>query len=456
MLSLLVKNEKERRAYGYIIRLTLPIVIQNIFNSAVSSADVIMLNAVGQDAISAVSLASQYSNILLTIFVGLGSGVSMLSSQYWGKKDVLTIERVQNIAFRFTLSASLIFALPSLFFPQVMMGFYTSDSHLIALGSSYLRILGVSHLFWGISETYFYTLRSIEKVKICTAVNIFTFLLNISLNALLIFGFLGLPKMGVAGVALATAISRFIQFILCIIISHKEKYISLNLRKLGEKHPLLMHDFIHLSLPALGNCLIWGVAFSIYTAIMGHISSDLVAANSIVTVVRNFGAVFCYAVAGSAGIYIGKDLGAGKLKEAEEDSRRALILVMITGILGGFIIFLITPLVLQLTDLSSQASLYLKSMLYINCIYIMGGALNGTLINGIFRAGGDSRFGLICDIIDMWVYAVPLGLFAAFVWKLPPLLVYLLLCTDEFVKLPWVWKHYQSKKWLKNITRDFS
>ena len=187
-------------------------------------------------------------------------------------------------------------------------------------------------------------------------------------------------------------------------------------------------------------------AVSIYTAIMGHISSDLVAANSIVTVVRNFGAVFCYAVAGSTGIYIGKDLGAGKLKEAEEDSRRALILVMITGILGGFIIFLITPLVLQLTDLSSQASLYLKSMLYINCIYIMGGALNGTLINGIFRAGGDSRFGLICDIIDMWVYAVPLGLFAAFVWKLPPLLVYLLLCTDEFVKLPWVWKHYQSKR----------
>ena len=188
---------------------------------------------------------------------------------------------------------------------------------------------------------------------------------------------------------------------------------------------------------------------------MGHLSSDVVAANSVVTVVRNFGAVFCYAVASSSGIYIGKDLGAGKIKDAEVDSKRALILVMITGIIGGIIIFLVSPLVLRFTDLSPQATKYLKIMLSINCIYVMGGAINGTMINGIFRAGGDSRFGLICDIIDMWVYAVPLGLVAAFILQLPPMVVYALLCTDEFVKIPWVWKHYKSKKWLKNITRDF-
>ena len=216
-----------------------------------------------------------------------------------------------------------------------------------------------------------------------------------------------------------------------------------------------MQDFIRLSLPALINSLVWSVAFSMYTAIMGHLSSDVVAANSVVSVVRNFGAVFCYAVAGSSGIYIGKAIGAGKMDQAKADSKRAMVLMVATGLLGGFIIFLITPLVLQVASLSETAMYYLRIMLYINVVYVMGTAVNGTMITGIVRAGGDSKFGMICDFIDMWIYAVPLGFISAFVLKLPPMVVYVLLCTDEFVKWPWVFKHYRSGKWMKNITRNF-
>ena len=97
---------------------------------------------------------------------------------------------------------------------------------------------------------------------------------------------------------------------------------------------------------------------------------------------------------------------------------------------------------------------YLKGMLLINTYYVMGQAVNTTLIAGIFRAGGDSRFGFVCDTIDMWCYAVPLGFLAAAALKLPPLAVYFLLCTDEFVKWPWVFRHYRSRKWLRNITRE--
>ncbi|MBO5657279.1 MAG: MATE family efflux transporter, partial [Agathobacter sp.] len=214
-------------------------------------------------------------------------------------------------------------------------------------------------------------------------------------------------------------------------------------------------DFIRLSFPSLINSLVWSVAFSMYTAIMGHLSSDVVAANSIVSVVRNFGAVFCYAVAGSSGIYIGKSIGAGKMEEAKANSKRAMVLMFATGLVGGFLIFLSIPFVLQVASLSETAMKYLKIMLYINCVYIMGSAVNSTMITGIFRAGGDSKFGMICDFIDMWLYAVPLGVISAFVLKLPPMIVYVLLCTDEFVKWPWVFKHYRSGKWMKNITRDF-
>lgn len=451
-----LQKKSEKEAYSYIIRLTLPIVIQNIFNAAVSSADVLMLNSVSQEAISAVSLATQYSNLLLIFFNGLGSGIAMLSSQYWGKKDIRTIEQVEGIALRFSLLAVFLLTLPSLFAPEFMMRLYTNDEALIQLGSSYLKIVAVSYLFWGLSETYFYTLRSIERVKISTMVNLFTLFLNIGLNALFIYGFFGLPRLGAAGVAIGTTVSRAVQFLICLMISRSSKDVKLRFSALFEKNTLLFQDFLKLSIPAMANTMVWGIAFSLYTAIMGHISSDVVAANSVVSVVRSFGTVFCYAVSSSAGIYIGKYIGANRMQEAKEYSKRALVLMTLTGLIGSGIILLITPYALQIADLSETAMKYLKTMLYINSVYIWGTTVNGTMINGIFRAGGDSKFGLYCDIIDMWVYAIPLGFLSAFIFRFPPMLVYALLCTDEFVKIPWVVRHYKSEKWMKNITRNFN
>ncbi len=453
-ISRIWKDEKERQAYAYIIRLTLPIVIQNLFSAAVSSVDVLMLNSVGQASISAVSLATQYSNILVNVFIGVSSGIAMLGSQYWGKGDLPTIERVQGIALRFAILFTLLFGIPSIFVPEVMMKIYTNDPELIAIGSSYLRIVGFSHIFWGLAETYFATLRSIERVKICTYISVATLLLNIGLNAVFIYGLFGAPKLGATGVALATAISRIAQFVACMVVSRTSKDIKLNFTSMFANSRLLMKDFIRLSIPALANNVIWSIGFSMYSVIMGYIGSDVVAANSIVSVVKSFGTVFCYAVAGSAGIYVGKDIGANKMEQAAEDAKRSMVLTIITGVMGGVVILAITPLAMNVASLSTTAMGYMKIMLIINSVYIMGIAVNSTLIIGVFRAGGDSKFGLICDTIDMWAYAVPLGFIAAFVLKLPPMVVYFLLCTDEFVKWPWVIKHYKSKKWLINITRD--
>ena len=232
------KDKKERQAYAYIISLTIPMVIQNIFNSAVNSADVLMLNSVGQDAISAVSLATQYSNILTNIFMGLGSGIAMLSSQYWGKKDIKVIQKVQGIGFRFSLISALLFALPSLLCPELMMRIYTNESQLIKLGAEYLRIVGISHIFWGMSETFIYTMRSIERVKLCSYINIFALLLNVGLNAVFIYGLFGAPQLGVMGVALATTISRIVQFIICLVVSHFSNDIKLDVKSIFEKNTL--------------------------------------------------------------------------------------------------------------------------------------------------------------------------------------------------------------------------
>lgn len=440
--------------YSQIFKLVLPIVIQNLLSAAVSSADVVMLNYVGQSSISAVSLAAQYANVLFMVFYGLGTGASMLCAQYYGKGDMQAIQVLEGIALRFSLGISMFFACAALILPGQMMRIFTTDQELIQIGAAYLRCMSVCYLCWGITEVYLAVLRSIGRVVVSTAMNVLAFSLNVGLNAVFIFGLFGAPKLGAMGVAIATSLSRLIELVACAGVSFFSKDIKLDFRYLFVKNKALFSDFVRLSLPALGNDISWSLAFSMYSVIIGHLGTDAVAANSFVIVVRNFGTVLCFGMASAGGILLGNMIGEDKMEQAREGAKKLMKLTVITGAIGGGIILLASPIVLSYAKLMEQAMQYLKYMLAINTYYVMGAAVNTTLIAGVFRAGGDSRFGFICDTVDMWVYAVPLGFFAAFVLKLPVIWVYFLLCTDEFVKWPWVIRHYRSGKWLNNITRD--
>ena len=442
------------RFYSQIVKLVIPIVIQNLLSAAVNSADVVMLNYVGQSSISAVSLAANYAGVLFMIYYGLGTGASMLSAQYWGKGDIQPIRVIQGIALRFSLLITLCFSAFAFFAPQLMMKLFTNDAELIAIGAGYLRVMSVTYLCWGVVEIYLAILRSIGRVTVSMVLNVMAFSLNIFLNAVFIFGLFGAPKLGATGVAIATALSRIIELIGCIVVSLFSQDIRLNPGYMFLRNRVLFQDFIRLSLPALLNDLAWSVAFSMYSVILGHMGSDAVAANSLVVVVRNFGTVLCFGTASAGGILLGNVMGEGDMERAKEYASKLMKLTVITGAIGGLLVLCATPFVLHFAKLSETAMHYLKYMLLINTYYIMGTAVNTTLIAGVFRAGGDSRFGLICDTIDMWGYAVPLGFLAAFVLKLPVLWVYFLLCTDEFVKWPSVIRHYRSQKWLKNITRE--
>ena len=450
----MVKTVKKDDFYRQMFKLAIPIIIQNLLSAAVNSSDVIMLNYVGQSAISAVSLAANYSNILFMVYYGLGTGASLLCAQYFGKKNMQAIHAVEGIALRFSLAISALVALAAFTMPQRMLLLFTSDQELIAIGSSYIRIMGITYLCWGVTEIYLAILRSIGRVTISMTLNMLAFGLNILLNAVFIFGLFGAPKLGVTGVAIATASSRLIQLIACVIVSLLSKDVKLNPAYMFIRSKTLLNDFVHLSLPALGNDLSWSVAFSMYSVILGHLGTEAVAANSLVTVVRNVGSVFCFAIASAGTILLGRVMGQGELDKSKSYASRMLKMTVVAGAVGGVIVLAVTPFVLRFASLNDTAMHYLEYMLLINSYYIMGSAVNTALIAGVFRAGGDTKFGLICDTIDMWVYAVPLGFFAAFVLKLPVLWVYFLLCTDEFVKWPWVIRHYRKGEWAKNITRE--
>lgn len=444
-----------RGGYRALMKLTAPIVLQNLLSALVNSADVVMLNFVGQSHISAVSLAAQYASILFMVLYGLGTGVTMLSAQYYGKGDFRAIHAVEGIALRFSVGAALLFALGALTVPEWMMRAFTPEEELIRIGAEYLRNISFAYLCWGVTEIYLATLRSVGRVAVSTALNTVAFTLNILLNAVFIFGLLGAPKLGAAGVALATSISRGVELALTLLVSFKSRDVKLKFSLMFEKNALLFKDFLRMALPATLNDVSWGLAFSTYSVIIGQfLGSDMVAANSFVSLVRNFATVLCFGVASAGGILLGQLIGDSRMQEADESAKKLMRLTVLFGLIGGGMVLASMPLVLRFADLTPQGKEYLRVMLLINSYYVMGAAVNTSLIAGVFRAGGDSRWGFICDTVDMWCYAVPLGFLAAAVLKLPALWVYFLLCTDEFVKWPWVIGHYRSKKWLKNITRD--
>lgn len=445
----------QQNYYGQITKLTIPIVLQNLLSTAVNSADVVMLNYVGQTHVSAVSLAAQYANILFMILYGLGTGVTMLCAQYYGKNDMRTIHLVEGIALRFSMAISAIFAIAAMFFPQYMMRVFTPDPELIQVGAQYLRNISIAYICWGVIEIYLSTLRSIGKVAVATAINTFAFTLNILLNAVFIFGLFGAPKLGAAGVALATSISRALELALCLLYSQKSTDVKLRFSAMFESNRLLLKDFIHMAMPAVLNDASWGLAFSMYSVVIGQfLGSDVVAANSFASLVRSYGCILASSVASAGGILLGQIIGENRLEDADKASKNLMKMTVLFGEIGGVIVLVSMPLVLNFADLTASSKEYLRTMLFINSYYVMGAAVNTTLIAGVFRAGGDSRWGFICDTIDMWLYAVPLAFLSAAVLKLPAMWVYFLMCTDEFVKWPWVISHYRSKKWLRNITRS--
>lgn len=431
-----------------------PMAIQNLISSAVNSADVIMLGYIGQTAIAASSLAGNVAFILFMISTGLSSGLVMLGAQYWGKKDTEAIKTLLGIGLRICCSVEIIVALVAAFYPRILMLIFTKDEALIAEGCRYLRAASFSYVCLSFSQMFQAGFKSIERVKIVTITSTTSLFLNIGLNAVFIFGLLGVPKMGITGVGIATSIARFIEMVICFIYAGRQTDVKFSVFCIFRRNKLLTRDFFKYSLPAVGNELVWGSAFAMYSVIMGHLGEDIVAANSVVNTVRQLGSVLCFGMAYGGAIVVGKYMGAGDMAVAERNASRLARVTIFSGVLGAVLLICLYPVLPYIADLNETAAYYRNILLFINAYSLIGASINTVLICGIFRAGGDSKFGFVADTINMWCVSVPLGLLAAFVFKLPPLWVYFILFLDEFEKMPFVIHHYFKKGWLRNITRD--
>lgn len=328
------------------LKLAFPIMVQNLISTLVNTADTVMLGYVSQTAMSATSLANQWTFIFFCFLFGASTGTSVLCAQYWGKKDPVTIERVLGLATKMVSLISLVFFVAAFFFPGQVMRIYTDSPETIEAGIKYLRVVSVSYIFMGFSQVFMSAARSIGKVVMPSVTYIISLVTNIFFNSVFIFGLFGVPKLGITGVAIGTCIARVVEALICLGYSRFACEIKFRLKYVFAKAGILLRDFLKICMPSIANDFIWSLATTAFTAILGHIGDDMIAANAVAVMIVNIGAIAVRGFANATTIVISNTLGENKKEDAKVYADRMLLITIIVGILGGLIILAIRPFML--------------------------------------------------------------------------------------------------------------
>ena len=436
-----------------LFELALPFAFQSLMLASVAAADALMLGRIAQNEMTAVSLATQVQFVQNMFLMSVTAAGSILGAQYYGKGDRKTLQKIFHLILFFSGLISLLFFSACELVPGMLMRIFAHDPELIRIGSSYLRIAGWSYLLTGISQCYLTMMKVTDHMKPCAWVSFSAVICNIVLNAVFIFGMFGLPAMESRGAALATTLSRVVELALCLVLSFRSGYIRPALNKLFALDRLLTLDFGRQCLPLLGGGLLWGVGFTSYTAIMGHMGADAAAANSVSAVIRDLICCACNGIGSAAGIMVGNELGAGRLERGKAYGIRLKNISWVIGLGSTALVFALTPLVVRMVILTEEAQSYLTGMMLIMGVYMIGRCVNTITINGVLDGGGDTLFDMYSLAVCMWGIAIPLALLGAFVFHWHVLLVYACTCLDEVGKIPWVMYRFRKYKWVQNLTR---
>ncbi len=413
-----------------------------------------MVGQLGETAVAAVSLANQIFFLLNLLIFGIGSGAAMFTAQLWGRRDIPNIRKVLGLALTLGVAGGVFFLLIAEFFPSQALGVYSRDAQVIAIGSPYLQIFGLSFVFFAVTATFSLILRSVGEVRLPVTVSVFALLLNMALSYIFIFGKFGAPAMGVIGAAYGVLIARIVECLLMVSLTYARQ-----LPPAGKLSELFAFDMpfagvvLKPVLPVAINEVLWSLGITTYQIIYARIGTDQLAAVNISTTISDLAVVAFMGIGNATAILVGHLIGSDQNERAQLYAGRSLALGAIGGMLIGGAVLLVSPFILGLYKVSPLVITYAASLLLVNCSFYWLRMMNMILFIGVFRAGGDTRFALVLDGFIIWLVGVPLTAFGAFVLHLPIFLVYMLTLSEEFCK--WglgLWRYF-SKKWIHNLAK---
>ncbi|WP_415296903.1 MATE family efflux transporter [Clostridium perfringens] len=447
---------RDKRFYRLLFSIALPIAVQNLITFMVSMVDTLMVGALGEIQLSAVSIANNLFFVLTILMFGLAGGSNIMISQYWGKGNVKTIHKILAIMYRVCLLITGIFIFIALFLPKYFMGIFTTDKVVIDFGASYLRIVCIGYLFYSITNCTIMMLRSVKTVSISIIVYTASLVVNSILNWIFIFGNLGAPELGIRGAAIATVCARITEFsIVLVFMFIYERKIGLKIEHLLKIDKEILKDYVGLCTPVLCNELLWAIGASMISVIVGRMGTEVVDANSINGVAHQFVTVFIFGMSNATAVIIGNTIGEGKKEKAKEYVYSIGIFSVVMGCISGLMILLIKPFVVNFYNVSYSTKLIAMEIMTVTSGIIVFQSLASNFMMGVLRGGGDAKFVLINDLIFMWLVAIPGGFFVAFVLELPVALVFLVIKCDEILKSLTSVYRVISGKWVNDVTKDY-
>ena len=446
---------KDRMFYKRLFTILLTVSLQNVVAYSVNMADNLMLGSYSQVTLSGAATVNQIFFMVQQLSVGICDSLVIIGSQYWGRQNIRSLRKVGGCGLKLAAGGGLLIWALCLFFPSQLMAIFTTDASIASEGMAYMAIIKYTFILFLITQAILATLRCAETVRIAFIVSCVSLVVNVGINYCLIFGKFGLPEMGIRGAAIGTLIARIVELIIVLVYALKvDQKVRLFSENPLKKDPGISHDFSVLATQILVQELFWAVSIPLQSAILGHLSSDAIAANSIATTFYQYLKVVVRAMASASAVMIGSAIGRGNMEEVKREGRTLSVIDLIIGAILGLILFLLHKPLLSMYSLTPEAYVMADQLLALMAFLMVTMGYMMPVMNGILRGGGDAKFTLYVNMISTWAVVVPLSFMSAFWWKLPVVWVVFFSQSDQIFKAPIAFLRFRTYKWARKLTRD--
>jgi putative MATE family efflux protein len=440
--------------YNKFIKIIIPILIQNIIVAIANFLNFLMIGQLGTSEIAAVGIVSQLFFIIILVNIGIGNSASVFTAQLWGKRNIQEIQSTFGMTLLVNIIINLVFSIIIFVFPYFILGLFTSDKTVLEIGSTYMRLIAVVQIPYGICFLASYILRSVEEVKLPMFASSIGLCLNIILNSLLIFGILGFPKLGVIGAAYATIIARVIEFSIIIIVSYiKKNVLAVHIKVLYSFTKIQFIKFAKIASPLLFQNLFWVIGTTVYQIVFARISTDSVAAFNIAASIENICLMVFNSIAIASGIMIGNRIGAGEKEKGIQYSVKLLIITTFVALLFGILLIIFRGYIVSLYHITDSVKNFLLNLILIISLILWSKSINIIYYTGILRSGGDTKFSMFADIGGIWLIGIPMALITAFYFHLPIYYVAAGIALEEIFKVIIGSIRFKSRKWIVDFVK---
>ena len=446
----------EKQFYTTFLKLAGIMAVQNILAYGLNLSDNIMLGRYSETALAAAAMVNQIHYLLQMVCIaGVGAGTVVLVSQYWGKGDIEPIRRIIALAMKFAAGIGFTFFIITFFFTDSVLGIFTNDVSIRAEGVKYLRIMCFTYLIFPLESVLVTSLRGVRIVLVGTFVSIFSLATNVLLNYTLIFGNFGAPQLGIRGSGIATLSARIIEFaIVLVFVRFFDKKLHLRLLSFFKPDAFYLSRFIKVALPVMLSGFSWGIGSMLQVVILGHMSKSVVAANSIAATVYQIITAFAFGQVSASNVIIGNTIGAGRLDQIKPYTRTLQLLYVASGLATGLVLFLIRDLILRVYILEPATWDLAHTFMTMLIVIVVFASYQYPAASGIVLGGGNTRYPVIVETSFIWLCVLPLSALSAFVWHFSPIITFLFLKSDQFLKCIPNGIVVNRYRWIRVLTHD--